>query len=223
MVGTERCLHLRVVEHSLTRGPESGDERGAGSALPKPADQVPQVRRRSRQLQAGHGDDLDVRQIQLRDRLTRDERVRDCSGRNTLPGQQLRQHCRDHIIERAAASNARDHAPVGPQYRRRVIRAGRAFCVDMLFQIADDGEYGPRDFADTLGADRAASLVAGGELQRRQHNTVVIVDERPVREQLLRLVESLVRVVGEHALVEAVDFRQSRPVAQQDVKELERL
>ena len=52
-------LRLRFVQHRLALGPQASDECRVGSAVPKSADQVPQVRRRSTQLQIGHGDDLD--------------------------------------------------------------------------------------------------------------------------------------------------------------------
>ena len=62
----------------------------------------------------------------------------------------------------------------------------------------------------------AASFSPGSD------HAVVIVDERPIREHLLRLIERLVRVICERALVEAVHFRQGRSVAEQYVEELER-
>ena len=75
-----------------------------------------------------------------------------------------------------------------------------------------------------LTVPRTSSRTASFNAGNAGRTMTVIVDERPLLEQLLRLVESLrFRVVGENALVEPVDFRQGRPVAQQDVKELERL
>jgi hypothetical protein len=50
-VGTDRLLHLRVVQHRLALGPEASDDGRLRCAGPKSADEVPQVRRRSPQLE----------------------------------------------------------------------------------------------------------------------------------------------------------------------------
>ena len=67
--------------------------------------------------------------------------------------------------------------------------------------------YGACHFGGALAADRPACLVVVGEPQPRQDNAVVIVEERPIREHFLGLIERLVGVVSERALIEAVHFR----------------
>ena len=58
-IATKPFLRLWFVQHRLTLGPQASDECRVGSAVPKSAEQVPQVRRHSTQLQIAHADDLD--------------------------------------------------------------------------------------------------------------------------------------------------------------------
>ena len=79
------------------------------------------------------------------------------------------------------------------------------------------------DPLELLRREHAALRVVGGELQALERHLVVVGGERALLQQQLGVVLHLVRVAGEHALVEALDRRQRRPVAQQHVEELQPL
>jgi hypothetical protein len=72
----------------------------------------------------------------------------------------------------------------------------------------------------TPNTPRCASLAA--ELQAFERHLVVVCRKRPFPfEQQLGLLESLIRVVSEHALVEVLDRRERRSIPEQDVEELQ--
>ena len=189
--------------------------------MPKSADQIAEVRWRSGQLQTGHSDDVAAREIQLRDHSRETDAcaiLRDATPRRA-------NNCAS-IADTTSSNGPRPATQAtGPA---AVPGTGSCFEVP-VWLTSTCSSRSPMMVsmervisAGALAADGAPCLVVGGELQRRQHNTVVIVDQGPIREHLLRLIERLIRVVGERALVESVHFRQCRSVAEQYVKELER-
>ena len=73
------------------------------------------------------------------------------------------------------------------------------------------------------GAEDAAGGVVRGELQSLQRDLVVVGRQRALLQQLLGVLERLVGIAGEHALVEVLGRAQRRPVAEQHVEEFEPL
>jgi hypothetical protein len=58
--------------------------------------------------------------------------------------------------------------------------------------------------------------IVGRELQALERHLIVVCRKGPLLEEQLGLLESLIRIVGEQALVEVFNWRKRRSIAEQD-------
>ena len=91
----------------------------------------------------------------------------------------------------------------------------------MRFEIVDHFVHGGENAVHPLAVQPAETRVSFGEAQPVQHDGVVIVFQRGVAEEGLRLLRRLDRIAGQHPLVHQLRRRQRRLVAEQDIEKLQ--
>ena len=91
----------------------------------------------------------------------------------------------------------------------------------MVGQVGHQGSDAVPDLVEPLAVQDPAQRVVGRQPQPLDGDLVVIGCQRAFLEQQLGLPQRLVRVVGQHALVEILDRREGGTVAEQDVEEFQ--
>lgn len=165
--------------------------------------------------------------------------------------QELPEHRRRRLVERPSTRQAQHRPARGPCIRdlrgvaaRRRTGGGKFLLAEgrrqravfgsfraprlalvrsvvMIGQVADQGGDRLLDMNELCGRKRAARGIGGRKLQPLQRDLVVIRGERAFLEQSLGLIEHLVRIAGEHPLIEAFGRRKRGPVAKHHVKEFQ--
>ena len=101
----------------------------------------------------------------------------------------------------------------------RILREIRVFKDDVSEEALDRC----RECLDLLIVEHAARDILMRKRQRRPRHLIVIVRERVLRHEGLRVLNDLERVVGQHAMIKHFRVRKRGLIAEQNLEEVERL